>query len=160
MRRLQDSSMLIESTTACVEGVLDELRPPGLEDWGLDSVLRWYAEVFSRRTEIAVKVNAQGRLRRLGPTRETALFRIAQEALNNVAKHAHVHYVEIVLDWREDSVFLEIADDGVGFDAATRDLSSGLGMITMRERAQAIGGHKYTESQPGAGTRVRVTVPY
>jgi PAS domain S-box-containing protein len=160
LRRLRDSSLLIESTTACVEGVLDELRPPMLEEWGLHAVLSWYADLFAHRSEITVNVKSQGNERRLRQERETALFRIAQESLNNIAKHARAGHVEIMLDWGEALLSLEISDDGVGFDAATPEFSGGLGTITMRERAQTIGGDLNIEAVPGSGTHIVVTVPY
>lgn len=157
-RRMHDSSVLLESTSAFVEGVLDELRPPLLDEEGPVSALRLYCDSFSRRTEIAARVESRGISRRIGTESEMSLFRIAQEALNNVAKHASARTISITFDWSGASVLLEIADDGAGFDPGAPRRQRGLGLVTMRERAQAVGGHMDVLSTPGAGTRIRVTL--
>ena len=158
-RRVGDSLALLDATSHCIEGVLDDLRPPMLDDWGIGPTLRWVAEEFARRTEIPAPVRVLGAERRIDPKNELALVRIAQEALNNVAKHAQARRVEILLRWESASVSVEVADNGIGFDTSGSGGRKGLGLLSMRERTQALDGELEIESAPGRGTCVRVRVP-
>ena len=160
--RLDDSAALLESTTGAIENVISELRPPMLDDYGLLPALEWYGNEFSVRTGIQVKVHGDERMERLTPATEIALFRIAQEALNNVAKHAHAKCVDINLEHLSTQSIMSVSDDGVGFDIAPIANSRrrpSLGMVTMRERTQAIGGQFEVRAAPGRGTRVVVRIP-
>src|SRR5688500_17039639 len=109
-----------------------ELRPPMLDDYGLLPALHWYAKDFSRRTGVEVDVLGNEGADRLPPEMEIALFRIAQEALTNVAKHARATQVEIVLDHSDAQCLMTITDDGIGIGAPAQDAShrQGLGMVT------------------------------
>ncbi len=160
--RVADSAALLESTMDTIENVMSELRPPMLDHHGLAPALEWHSRNFSRRTGIAVEVRAGEPLVRPAPQVEIALFRIAQEALNNIAKHADARRVEIVLDHANGDCVMSVQDDGIGFesadDAAGRT-KHGLGMITMRERSQAIGGRFEARALPDRGTRITVRVP-
>ena len=160
--RLDDSAALLESTTGAIENVISELRPPMLDDYGLLPALEWYGNEFSVRTGIQVKLHGDERMERLTPATEIALFRIAQEALNNVAKHAHAKCVDINLEHLSTQSIMSVSDDGVGFDIAPIANSRrrpSLGMVTMRERTQAIGGQFEVRAAPGRGTRVVVRIP-
>jgi two-component system sensor histidine kinase UhpB len=100
---------------------------------------------------------------RLAPEVEIALFRIAQEALNNVAKHARAHRVEIALDHANGECVMSVQDDGIGFDSVVNTSDKpkpGLGMVTMRERAQAVGGCFEVQALPGRGTQLTVRVSW
>jgi signal transduction histidine kinase len=133
-----------------------------LDDYGLLPALQWYANEFSIRTGIKVKVDGDERIERLTQASEIALFRIMQEALNNVAKHAHARRVRITLEHAASEFIMSVSDDGVGFDAAPVSVSSrrpGLGMVTMRERTQAVGGRFEIGAASGRGTRVVVRIP-
>jgi two-component system sensor histidine kinase UhpB len=159
--RLEDSAALLGSTAQAIENVVAELRPPMLDDYGLRAALDWYAHQFSARAGIAVSVRASGPDQRVAPEAEIALFRIAQEALNNVAKHAQASKVAIVLERRESEYLLSVADDGVGLRAPGERADPhrpGFGMVTMRERAQALGGRFQIESLPGGGTELTVRI--
>jgi PAS domain S-box-containing protein len=157
--RLADSRAVVEATAKTIEDVMAELRPPLLDDYGLAAALRWYAEQYSRRTGIAAALTESGEGRGArDPEAAVALFRIAQEALNNVAKHARAHGVQIELDCGARDVTLRIADDGAGFEAWNGDAHRGWGMTTMRERVEALGGRFEVESTPGAGTTVTASV--
>jgi PAS domain S-box-containing protein len=158
-RRLRDSLALLDETALCIEGVLDDLRPPMLQDWGLGPTVQWVAEDFSRRTEIPARVRVLGTQRRIDRKNELALVRIVQEALNNVAKHAHAGKIEVTLGWETDSVRVEVADDGAGFERNATGSPRGLGLVSMRERVQAADGLLEIESAPGKGTRVCALVP-
>ena len=160
--RVDDSAALLESTMDTIENVMSELRPPMLDDHGLAAALDWHASKFSVRTGIAVAVTGSEPAVRPAPQVEIALYRIAQEALNNVAKHARARHVEIALDHANGVCVMSVQDDGIGFDRveATSDKPKpGLGMVTMRERAQAVGGRFEVQALPGRGTRLTVRVP-
>jgi signal transduction histidine kinase/CheY-like chemotaxis protein len=156
--RLEDSVALVESTADAIENVMAELRPPMLDDHGLLSALEWYAKVFSLRTGIEVAVRGAEPPLRPGHEYEMTLFRIAQEALNNVAKHAHARRVEVALEPSDTEYALAVSDDGIGFDPAVRP-RSGRGLATMRERALAVSGELDIDAAPGAGTRLAVRLP-
>jgi len=161
--RLADSVALVKSTVLAIQNVVSELRPPMLVDFGLVAALHWYAKEFSLRTGVAVSVGGKEPSARISAEIEIALYRIAQEALNNVAKHAHATTVALAL-WRSGSEYvMSVQDDGIGFDgvAYTSDKPKpGLGMVTMRERAQAVGGRFEIRALPGRGTQLTVRVPY
>jgi len=159
--RIDDSLSLVEQTTECIRGVMAELRPPVLDDYGLVAALRWYGEQFARRTGIAVAVQGEEPVPRLAARVETALFHIAQEALTNVAKHAQARNVVVTVQMHDDILRLVVADDGIGFDSAhVTDPGGGhgWGLLTMTERAEAVGGRCRIESIPGQGARVIVEV--
>jgi len=155
--QLKDMQGLLKSTVENVRDVMAELRPPVLDDYGLHAALRQLATEFAKRSGISVELIGVDLHPRLPTIVETALFRISQEALNNIAKHAQAKKVEISLSEASERVVLDIADDGVGFDANTRQTRQDRqhwGLITMRERAEAVGITFHLESAPGAGTRV------
>jgi PAS domain S-box-containing protein len=156
--RLEDSAALLKSTADTIENLVADLRPPMLDDYGLPAAIDWYARQFAQRVGVAVSVQATEAGERLAPEVEMALFRIAQEALNNVAKHARAEHVAITL-WRAPAEFaMSVADDGIGLPRSAQPPERpGLGLVTMRERAQAVGGTFNVESLPdGGGTRLTV----
>jgi two-component system sensor histidine kinase UhpB len=160
--RLADSAALVKSTVRAIENVVSELRPPMLEDFGLMAALQWYATEFSLRTGLTVSVGGKEPRTRIPADIEIALYRIVQEALNNVAKHAHATTVAIALRRSGSEYEMSVTDDGVGFRTAGLGVQSsrpGLGMVTMRERAQAVGGRFEVMPLPGNGTRLTVRVP-
>jgi signal transduction histidine kinase len=121
------------------------------------AALRTYARLFSARCGLPVRVSGDEIAPRLSTIIETAMFRIAQEALANIAKHACATRVEISLVTIGQRVEFSITDDGVGFDAALAK-PEGMGLRTMRERAEAVGADLRVESTPGKGTRAIVTL--
>jgi signal transduction histidine kinase len=159
--RLEDSLTLVKETTKRIRNVMDYLRPPTLEEYGLVAALRWYGQEFNSRTNIAVTVQGEEPDPRLSASTETALFRIAQEALTNVSRHAQATRVEVKLTVSEAIVRVVIADNGIGFEATgptKRNEHQHWGLLNMTERAQAVGGQCRVESDPGEGTRVIVEV--
>ncbi len=141
-----------------------DLRPSVLDDLGLGPALRWFAESRVQASGVAVTLELPEPERRLPSEVETALFRIAQEALTNVVKHADARHVNVALSVEVERATLEIADDGVGFVATQvfapdDDSGRGLGLLGMRERAELLGGRWEAESCVGEGTRVRVEIP-
>jgi PAS domain S-box-containing protein len=159
--RIQDSARLIEGVTRTVRNIMNRLRPPMLDDYGLAAALRWHADLFSKRTGIPVRVLVDESCRRLSTEKETALFRIAQEALTNIAKHAAAGKVTVLLRCGYGVTHLSIADNGVGFarePAAMRGTEAGWGVSIMRERAELFGGSVRVDSAPGEGTTVTVEI--
>jgi signal transduction histidine kinase len=159
-QRLDDSIALVERTTEVVRDVAGALRPLALDDYGLAVTLRSYGEQFAARTGIGLTFAAQEPVPRLQQDAEMALFRIGQEALTNVLKHAKAAMVRMTLVVDAQSVSLTIADDGCGFDAqsAMDHRTRGLGLLIMQERLRAVDGSLRIESKPGAGTSVVATV--
>ncbi len=145
-----------------VDHMVWEMRPTALDDLGLRAALSSYVENWSKHFSVPVQLHASGMDEdRLTPEIETALYRIAQEALNNVAKHAQAAHVAIVLERRAGQVSLIMEDDGVGFDWQRQLVAddNGLGLIGMRERAALVGGTIEIESQPDDGTTIVVRIP-
>lgn len=160
-QRLHDSMTLVSQTNRQVRNVMAELRPPVLDDYGLLAALRWYGDQFAQRTGVIVHVNDYGAGDRCAPPVETALFRIAQEALNNVAKHASARQVVITFECTDSGMRLIIADDGQGFDVSTAGPVSQpphWGLLSMKERAMAAGGELQVVSHPGRGATITVEV--
>jgi signal transduction histidine kinase len=133
------------------------LRPTILDDFGLEAGLRWLAEGFAARTgtEVAVDSSYSGRL---PDETETHLFRISQEALTNIARHAGARHVRMNLTSSGAEIRLSIQDDGCGLSAAPT-ASRGLGMIGMRARARNAGGDVNVHSRPDHGVLIEVRVP-
>jgi PAS domain S-box-containing protein len=155
--RLDDAQQLLETTSQQVRNVMAELRPAALDDYGLLAALRNLAASVAARLGIAVTAEGKEPDPRLPLTTETALFRIVQEALSNVAKHAQARRVKVMLAVTPQRVSLTVVDDGVGFDTGrpSRD-SPTYGIVMMRERAEAAGARLKIESAPGKGTRVEI----
>jgi PAS domain S-box-containing protein len=143
-----------------VDQLVWELRPTALDDLGLRAALTNYVRNWSTRSGVAASVHMSGLLdERLPRHVETALYRIAQEALTNVAKHAGAANVEVMLEHRGDHVLLIVEDNGVGFDSATAgQTGGGFGLIGMKERAALIGATLEIESSAGGGTTVLVRI--
>jgi len=159
--RLNDSLTMLQQMTDRVRDLMADLRPPVLDDYGLVAALRWHGEKFSLRTGIRVTVVGKEPDPRLDEAAEISLFRIAQEALINVAKHAQASAVRLAVETEGPVTRLLIADNGVGFDpnqVAAKQKRHGWGLIGMKERAEAQGGRCLIESAPGQGTRVIVEI--
>src|SRR6266404_5995368 len=136
------------------------LRPPGLDLYGLAGSLESHLEAFRGRHQIATKFTAEGLPERLPEEIETAVYRIIQEALTNVARHAHAKRVWVGLTARGDELRLEVRDDGVGLPAGNgASRPSGIGLIGIRERVRALGGTVSLSSGPGGGACLRASVP-
>jgi signal transduction histidine kinase len=147
-----------------IHRIILDLRPTMLDHLGLIPALRWYAESRSETSEIRFTIREIGPARRLVPVIETALFRVAQEAINNITRHSNAIRAELVFHFMEDRLRVTIADDGVGFDVNQvfnhGDDQRGLGLLGMQERVDAIGGRLILRSTPVTGTIIQVDVPY
>ncbi len=158
---LEESLVLVKQTAECIRDVMANLRPPVLDDYGLVAALRWYGTQFASWAGLTVSVQAEEPVPRLAASVETALFRIAQEALTNVAKHAQATEATVLIAVEDGTICLAVTDNGLGFEPAlSAELSGrhGWGLLSMTERAEAIGGQCHIESRPGRGTRVIVEV--
>ena len=148
----------IVETLQSVRRLAVELRPSALDDFGLAPALERLAEAFGEQSGIAVDIQTNLDSQRLAPEVETALYRIVQEALTNVAKHAEATRVSIVVTRKASSVTAVIEDDGQGFGAGG-GTGEGLGLVGMKERVGLLGGRLALESTEGAGTTVVAEVP-
>jgi two-component system, NarL family, sensor histidine kinase DevS len=149
---------LVRSTLQDVRRLAVELRPKALDDFGLVPAVERLTESYAEQTGIDVEFVHNVPDTRLPPEVETALYRIVQESLTNVVKHARAGQVSIVLTGKDSSVSILIEDDGVGFDPS-RVRGDGLGLVGMRERIGLLGGRVTVESRPGAGTTFVAEVP-
>lgn len=155
--RLQE---LCQRMSQSLQRLVHDLRPAQLDDLGLVAALQYLAEE-SAQWGLEVSLAVEGSYQRLEPVVETVLFRIAQEALTNVARHAGCSQASISLRFAPEQVLLSIQDRGVGFVATGKNRlhSRGLGLAGMRERAESIGGQLQIISAPGEGTLVQVCIP-
>lgn len=161
LHRIEDSKELLNETTLLLRDVMADLRPPMLDDYGLLPALKWYGQHFSERTCIDVLVSGEESQPRLPEQVEIVLFRIAQEALTNIAKYAGVNRATISLDTSPRLARLSVADDGVGFHfEGTRAPKSKvhLGLLNMQERAASIGARLAIQTAPGEGTRITIEI--
>lgn len=156
-RRLEDSLKLVDEAIGNVRQMSQLLRPTILDDFGLEAGVRWLAEGFAARTGIDVTVTSSF-AGRLPDETETHLFRIAQEALTNVARHSAAKHAEVKLESAGGDIRLAIRDDGRGLDAQPGD-GRGMGMIGMRARARSAGGDVSVRSRPGEGVLIEVRIP-
>jgi signal transduction histidine kinase len=146
-----------------LQRLISDLRPSHLDDLGLPSTLRWYAGEVETRVPLNITVTTEGEVRALPAPVKIGMFRIAQEALTNVVKHADANNVDVILTYKEDGVQLEIIDDGCGFNiqVLSMDLSRpSWGLAGMEERAALFKGKFKLESAEGEGTKIKVMVPY
>lgn len=155
---LRDSVRLVAETVAVTRDVMGELRPQSLDDYGLVVTLRSLAAAFTKRSGVPVAIRGADGPRRMARGTDLALFRIAQEALNNIAKHAQATHVDIRYTESEGATRLEIADDGRGLDPGQLQLDGGWGLMIMRERAASIGARFEVDSGTGRGVRLTVTL--
>ena len=149
---------LVRSTLRDVRRLAVELRPTALDDFGLVPALERLTDSFAEQTGISVDFQASLTSGRLPTEIETALYRIVQESLTNIVKHARAGSVSVVLTRKEDAVSVVVEDDGVGFEPG-RPRDGGIGLLGMQERVALLGGRLAIESRPGAGTTFVAEVP-
>jgi len=137
-----------------------ELHPATLKETGLPLALHAYCEEFSKLRSIPISYQADKDVEELSPGAALCIYRIAQEALGNVAKHASATRIEVRLSRLDGRVRLSVVDDGVGFDLNSAEKSAGLGLINMRERVRQLDGAFAFDSEPGRGTMVTAEVPF
>ncbi len=162
-RRVAEAQALAVRTLDDVHRLIVDLRPSVLDDLGLQSAIVWYAERCLKARGIAVRCEFSGLDRRFPLGFETAVFRTAQEAMTNIARHARAETVLVQCAVAGGELVMEIEDDGCGFDAAAIRPSEkdgrGFGLLGMRERVDLLGGTVSIDSAPGEGTHVVLRVP-
>jgi signal transduction histidine kinase len=155
-------SMTVQVHTE-VSRLIANLHPPLLDTLGLFPAIRQHAESRLRQVDINVSVEARGKIRPLPPEKELELFRFSQGAIANIAQHSKAKNANIVLEYQDDKLLLQISDDGQGFDISKikhiEESGRGRGVFSMRERIKILGGTLSGQSQPGQGTMILVQVP-
>lgn len=163
LARLEDASLLVDKVLTNVRAITVELRPTLLDDMGVVPTLRWYLARFAERTGIKVQLDAPELPVRLRPETETAIYRVVQEALTNIARHAQAHQVQVQLACAGATVTASVEDDGLGFDVGAwserPSEQQTLGLTGMQERAMLLDGRVEIRSQPGQGTRIEIELP-
>ncbi|MHB9145141.1 MAG: sensor histidine kinase [Symbiobacteriia bacterium] len=165
LKRLKDElhqlKDLVRMSLQDVRKVIFDLRPMALDDLGLVPALRSYLKDYQERSGVIPELTVQGEERRFSQAFEVALFRLVQEALNNVWKHAQAKTASVVVEFHGDSLRVLVRDDGVGFDLErARAEGSRFGLISMRERAELLQGKLQVDTAVGQGTRVSFHIPY
>ncbi|MGE5452098.1 MAG: PAS domain S-box protein [Acidobacteriota bacterium] len=155
---LTDLNRLVERTFEVVRSLATSLRPAAL-DLGLVVALEWLVEDFSLRWDVPCELHLEGEPFDLDDMRATAIFRVIQESLTNVAKHARASHVRVALTFEPHQVSVSIRDDGCGFDVAQASARGRFGLLGMRERILALQGHIDVRSTPGKGTEIAMAVP-
>ncbi len=154
---------MVNATLQATRAFIFDLRPMILDDLGLEPTLKGYIRQFIDKHKIEVNVSVSGLKGRLPRPVEVAAFRVVQEALNNVAKHAHAAHAQVTIEQEARDLRMTVDDDGSGFnvdDLATRaDSARALGIASMRQRVEILGGQLSIESQVGRGTKVTVVLP-
>ncbi len=162
-RHLDQARALARSSLSEARRSVRALRPEQLEEASLPAALATLTSTWEQHSEVSAEIHVTGNHLRADPDIEAALFRVTQEALANVAKHAEAGKVRVTLTYLDDSVLLDVVDDGVGIASDVKGHSpespNGYGLIGMRERLERVGGTLTVESSPSAGTTVNATVP-
>jgi signal transduction histidine kinase len=155
---LNELMEMTDSTILTVRRIASELRPSLLDDFGLVPAVEWQAQEFQRRTSIACEFTTTDESIDLGPEKNSAIYRIVQEALTNVARHANASRVAVAILTGNDEVNVTISDNGVGIMGSAA-LKPSFGLIGMQERSRMIGGELGIGRHPLAGTSVSLKIP-
>jgi PAS domain S-box-containing protein len=164
-RKITRTQRLVEKSVAIVHRFAGQLRPAALDDLGLIPALHSYMKDFAKRTGLAIRFTSftLGKIEQLDSAKRTVLYRVAQEALVNVAKHAQASLVKVRIQKLHRVIRMDVKDNGKSFEVqrvwSTRR-NKGLGLLGMRERVEMVGGRFAVESAPGKGTTVRAEIPF
>jgi PAS domain S-box-containing protein len=159
LARLESARGLLDSTIQSVRDIATTLRPGVLDELGLEAAVEWQAQEFQHRTGIVCDTTIRPRNMALSPEQSTALFRILQEILTNVARHAQATNVDIRLEQSGEQVVLQVGDNGKGISGVEQSGPKAFGLLGMRLRAQQQGGSFDIQGTPGTGTMVTVNIP-
>ncbi|HUI06997.1 MAG TPA: sensor histidine kinase [Verrucomicrobiae bacterium] len=164
-KKIASTQRMVERSADIVHRFARELRPTVLDDLGLIPALHSFMKSFTKRTGIHIRFTTitAGRIEQLDNATRTVLYRVAQEALTNVSRHAQASRVEVNIEKLRDAICLKIKDDGKSFEAqrvVNSKRNTRLGLIGMRERAETVGGRFDVESAPGKGTTIRAQIPF
>jgi signal transduction histidine kinase len=162
-RAISSTQRLVERSMNTVHRFARELRPPLLDDLGVIPALHAHMRAFTRRTGVPVRFKTFAGVERLDSDKRTVLYRVAQEAFSNIAKHAHASLVKVDIQRLKGFVRMEIHDNGRSFDVERLLVAKKivrLGLLGMRERVEMVGGSFDIESEAGRGTVIRVQIPF
>lgn len=157
--RLAAIDQLIDSMVDTTRQICDELRPGMLDDLGFEAAISSYVKNFTQRFEVPCDLLLDRETYGLDESLSTTLFRIVQEALTNIARHARASHAMVALQDHGDELLLTIADDGCGLSTALEGERKTYGLLGMRERVDMLGGRLAIDSAPGRGTHIEVTIP-
>ena len=157
--KLDLAMQLVDAMISTVRRIASELRPRTLDDLGLATALEWQAQEFQRRTGTRCSVDLPAEPLALDAERSIAIFRIFQESLTNVARHAYATEVQVRLEMHGDELIFRVSDNGRGFDATQASARQSLGLVGMQERALLLGGQIEIRGAPGSGTTVSLRIP-
>lgn len=162
-QRLEIMRELMQNTLDGIHQIIFNLRPSMLDHLGLLPAIRWFAESHLEPKNVRVIIKQETPINRLSPELETAIFRVVQEAINNIARHSAARNVELKMWLMQDQLCVDIFDDGIGFEinsvTISPDSGRGLGLLGMEERLELLNGELTIEAAPGAGTRISIRVP-
>jgi two-component system, NarL family, sensor histidine kinase DegS len=161
---LKQLKRIVRESLQDVRKIIYNLRPMSLDDLGLVPTLQRFVMTFQEDTGISVSFKTRGLFDDIRPITSLTVFRIVQEAISNIQKHAHAQNVAVNLEFREDKLLLYIYDDGKGFNieelkASRDDMNSGFGLLSMRERIELLNGEFKITSEIGKGTRINIMIP-
>jgi signal transduction histidine kinase len=157
--KIQDIELGATRIIRTVRKIATDLRPGILDELGVVAAIKWMAKNFQNRTGISCKVVVKGSDKISDYTQATVIFRIVQESLTNVMRHAAASQVYVTLERKDDLVDLEVRDNGIGIKEGRISDSKSLGLVGIRERVLLLGGEASISGKPGEGTIVRVTLP-
>jgi signal transduction histidine kinase len=160
VEKAESMNRLIEQTIRAVRRIATGLRPEVLDDMGLVAGIQWQAKEFQKRTGIRCRIKLPPESTAFGGEESLTTFRIFQEILTNVARHARATRLEVELRTEGERLVLAVADNGVGFDARQANGGRSLGLLGMQERALRLGGRVEVSGTPGKGTRVMLALPH
>ena len=159
LEKTDTMSQLINKTIQTVKKISTDLRPGLLDDLGLAAAIEWQAEEFQKRTGIKCKITIEPKDISLDKDRNTAIFRIFQETLTNVARHAEASEVNVSLKQRNGQIELRVRDNGRGITEGQISNPKSFGLIGIRERVKIFGGNSILKGSPGKGTIMTVRIP-
>jgi signal transduction histidine kinase len=159
LKKIQSMNALITETVPLVNRIVLHLRPALLDDLGLGAAIEWQVKSFQERSGLRCSFSTNVKDRKLDRELTTALFRILQEAMYNVVRHAHATAVRILLHQKENTVSMKVSDNGRGITESELNNSRDYGLAGMRERAALLGGAVQISGRPGRGTAVVVSIP-
>ena len=160
---LKDTKSLVDQLTSQVRSLSLELRPTMLQDLGLIPTVRWFVNAYTKRRGIIVHLDTSNMDDRYPEDVETSLYRIIQEALTNVSRHAEATRVILCVERRDSIIRATIEDDGKGFQtdkiSSEANIGTGVGLVAIRERVVALNGRFVINSAPGEGTHLEIEIP-
>jgi signal transduction histidine kinase len=160
-RKITSTQRLVEKSVEIVHRFARELRPSVLDDLGLIPALHSFVTAFAKRTHLCIRLKIFAGVEQLDAAKRTVLYRVAQESLTNVARHARATQVEMGIEKISRVVQMKIQDNGKSFPVQrTLQKNNRLGLLGMRERVEMIGGSFNVESVPGQGTTIKVEIPF